>query len=142
DANGLRVGDAALHSPPPVAAGAHSTAVHVELVVVLAASEAGPGKSGANLETLAGGQAQHALGEIRLEAIEHGLAPAGGAAADGATHHAAQGVAVLSRHLDRRDHLAGHLPIRAAHGRGADLTAMDGLGVALGLPRRHRRYPR
>src|SRR5206468_7030492 len=81
EVHGLSVGDAALHATAPVAARADAVAVHVELVVVLAPGQIGARESRADLEALACGQAQHALGQVGFETVENGLAPSGGPSA-------------------------------------------------------------
>ena len=81
----LAVRDAALDAAAPVGARADAVAVHVELVVVLAPGQLRAGEARADLESLARRQAQHRLGEVRLEAVEDRLAPAGRAAAHRAT---------------------------------------------------------
>src|SRR5438876_1226787 len=58
----LAVRDAALHPARAVGARAHAAALHVELVVVLRAAQVGAGEARADLEALAGGQAQHRFG--------------------------------------------------------------------------------
>src|SRR5207302_6948709 len=70
----LAVGDASLHAARAIGARPHLVAFHVELVVVLRAAQIGAREARADLEGLARRQAQHRLGQIGLEAIEHGLA--------------------------------------------------------------------
>ena len=142
EVDGLAVGDAALDAAAPVGAGAHAIAVHVELVVVLAAGEVSAREAGADLEALAGGQAQDGLGEVGLQPVEDGLAPARRAAAHRAGHRAAQGVAVLARGLHRLDHLCGHGEVRAADGRAIDLRARHPVHVGVDHQAADLRHPR
>src|SRR5262245_33916166 len=139
--DGLAVGDAALDTTAPVGAGADAIATHVELVVVLAPGEVGAREARADLETLAGGQAQEGLGEVGLEAIEDGLTPARRAAAHRAAHRAAQRIAVLARGLHRLDHLRGLREVGAANGRPVDPLARHPLGVGLDGKPPDLRYP-
>src|SRR5262245_11281168 len=90
EVDGLAVGDPTLDAAGPVGPGADAVAGHVELVVVLTPGEVRPGEPRADLEALAGGQAQHAPGEVRLQPIEDRLPPARRTAAHGAAHHAAE----------------------------------------------------
>src|SRR5215510_10443427 len=65
----LAVGDPALYTAAAVRARAHAIAVHVERVIVLEPSQVGAGKAGADLEALAGGQAQHRASQVCLETV-------------------------------------------------------------------------
>src|SRR6266542_3194457 len=137
----LAVGDAALDAARAIGSRADTLAVHVELVVVLGSAQVGAGEAGADLEALAGGQAQHPLGQVGLEPVEHRLAPAGRAATHGAGHDAAERVAVLARGLDGVDHQGGQSEIGTADGCDVDLLAHDPLGITLGDQTADLGYP-
>src|SRR5262249_47548527 len=138
----LAVRDAALDAARSVRARPDATAFHVEFVVVLRATEIGPREARADLETLARRQAHHGLRKIGFEAIEDRLAPPRRTSAHGAHADATERVTVLSRRLDRRDHLLGHREIWTADRRLVDLLARDLLEVAVNGQRGDLRHPR
>src|SRR5207249_1796843 len=105
---------AALNAAAAVAARAHAVALHVELVVVLQAGEVGAGEAGADLEALAGRQAEHRLRQVGLEPVENRLTPARRAPPNGAGDRTAERIAGLTRRLDRLDHRLGDREIGAA----------------------------
>ena len=108
------VGYAALHAAGVVRSGADASGVVVERVVVLGAGHARSGEAGADFEALAGGQRQHRARQIRLQLVEHRLAPAGRDAARGALHYPAERIAALPRGLDALYHPRGDVRVGAA----------------------------
>src|SRR5437870_2914609 len=86
----LTVGDSALHSTRAIGARPHLVALHVELVVVLGAAQVRAREPRADLEALARRQAEYGLGQVGLEAIEYGLAPAARTATHGTGYDAAE----------------------------------------------------
>lgn len=90
------IGDAALDAAGVVAAGADAVAVHIEGVVVPGAGVLRGGEAGADVKSLAGGDAHHGVGQGGFQLVEDGVAQPDGAVADGAGDDAAQRVAVLA----------------------------------------------
>ena len=85
-----------------------------ERVVVLAAGQQNAAEAGADFKRLRRRQAQHRLGQVRFELVEHRLAPAGRNAARDAFDDAADGVALAPHFLDEPDHFLRRLRVGAA----------------------------
>ena len=129
EVDGLAVGDAALHAAGIVFCRAHFAAPGPYRVVVLAAGHGDATETGADFEALGRGQAEHRLGEVGLEAVEHRVAPADWQAACDALDQAADGVAGFAGALDQADHFFGDGAVWAADNVGLDIAQPDLVGV-------------
>src|SRR5262245_13660080 len=76
--DGLAIGDPALDAARPVGDRAHPAATHAKGVVVLTARQEDPAEARPDVESLRGRQAEHGFGQIGLEPVEDGFAPAWG----------------------------------------------------------------
>ena len=132
EVDGFAVGDAALDAAGAVAGGEDAAVFGADGVVVLEAGEADAIKAGADVEALGGGEAEHGFGEVGLEAVEDGFAPADGDFAGEAVDDAADAVAGGTGFLDAGDHAGGGFGVGAANGVGLDLGEGDVFEVDLG----------
>ena len=129
----LAVRDTALNAAAPIRTGPHAVPVHVELVVVLAPGELGPREPRADLEPLARRQAQNRLGQVRLEPVEDGLAPAGRAAA---RERRPRGHRASSRPSGRTRRPRSSVPRRRDRGSGSECGRRRRGSLARRRPRR------
>lgn len=96
-------------------------------VVVDRAGDLAPSKTGADLETLGGGDAQHGVREHGFHLVEDRLAEADGTVPDDARHGAADAVVGVAELLDDLDHAGRDVGVGAADGdEGVDGLAGDG----------------
>lgn len=99
-----------------------------EGVIVDRAGHLAAAEAGANLEALGGGDAQHSVGQLRLQLVEARLAQADGHVADDAGHGSANAVLCVAELLDHLGHACGGLGLGAANGSEAvHRWAVDGL---------------
>ena len=89
-------------------------------------------KAGPGLEGLAGGKAQHGLGQVGLQLVEDGGSQTGRDPARDAAHAAADGVGLASDLLDQGLHRFRRDRIRAPDGVGIHRLGADGRGVDVG----------
>ena len=94
----------------------------------------GAAEAAADFKTLRGGQAEHRFGQIGLQAVENGLAEAGGHAAHDAFDDATDAVALGADVFDQGDHF-----LRGDGIAGADDVRFDELGGEFS-GRRHGRF--
>jgi hypothetical protein len=132
EVDGLAVGDAALHTAGVVFCHADFAAPGPHGVVVLAAGHGDATEAGADFEALGRGQAEHRLGQVGLESVEHRVAPANGQASCDTLDQSADGVAGFAGALDQSNHFVGDGAVRAADNVGLDIAQLDLLGVDVG----------
>lgn len=140
EVDGGAVGDAALDTAGVVGLGDEtSIGGGDEGVVVDGTGHLAAAEARANLEALGGGDAQHRVGQLRLQLVEARLAQADGHVADHAGHGAANAIVCIAELLDHLGHAFGGPGLGAANGgevvhRGAvdSLQELQVLGVGRG----------
>src|ERR1017187_2231068 len=123
--NRFAVRDAALDAAGTVRGGENFSVLRAKGVVVLQTGQQNSSKTVAALETFARGQAQHGLGEIGFELVEHRFAPAGGHAARNTFDNAANGVARVAHFFDEPDHFLRRLRVGTADDVGFYFFELD-----------------
>lgn len=127
--NGFAVADATQGTACVVGLGVVVVAVEEQFVVVFAAVHAGGGKTATDLETLAGGNGEHGLGQQGIQAVENRFAQGDRRILDQQADGSAYAVALGAGVHDHFFHLGAGGGIRAADGRGFDLFQGQGVQV-------------
>lgn len=117
EVDGGTVGDTTLDAAGVVGLGSEALiGGDDEGVVVNGARHLAAAEARADLEALGGGDAQHRVGQLRLQLVEAGLAQADGHVADDTGHGAADAVLCIAELLDHLGHACGGFGLWAADG--------------------------